>query len=99
MAHPSDVHLGEAQAGLHNYSLTATTSYVKAIPENASRRSYCFQNQSATVVTVRLGLTGPEYILTQNGSFARTAQTGSVFSGDIYVKGASGGEVVVIEEA
>lgn len=79
---------------------TLTTGYQLLIPENAMRKGFDIESAIAntTVVSVRFGTGGPEWQIAGGGGFSRNVKTGDVYPGDIYIKGASGGETFIAEE-
>jgi len=80
--------------------LTVTNAYKLVFPENALRKGFAIESavSNTTKVYVRYGTTGPEWELSGGGSFGRDVKTGSVFTGELYMKGASGGEAFIAEE-
>lgn len=75
---------------LPNGTASLTTSYQLLMRENAGRQGFDIQGTAANSsnIYVRFGTSGPEYeLLSGGGGFSRNNKTGSVFVGDIYIKG------------
>lgn len=95
-----DVCIGKVSAGTYNRSGTTTgvDTYKIIMPARGTRTGFTIENTSANNETVRLGLTGPEYVILPFGSLSRTNEVGSVWMGDIYIKSAAGGDAFAAEE-
>lgn len=85
---------------LPNGTATLTTAYQLVMRDNAQRHGFDIESAIAntTTVFVRFGTAGPEWQISAGGGMSRNKLTGDVFSGEIYMKGASGGETFIAEE-
>lgn len=99
----TDPYIGLAQAGSYKRTTpnnaALTTSYQLLMRENSNRKGFDIQNTHASSgIYVRFGTSGPEWFIDAGGGFSRNAKTGSVWVGEIYIKGVAGSETYVAEE-